>query len=379
MPSKPAIFCRISCAIITLIVVSTGSADDQLPTVETIRKSYLAAITPIFTLDCEMRLEFQSLKQDSLKDSAQRFDSANVHLWRKGKWRALLNEFTDGNGQPSTAVWYGFDGNLYGRFSMSLRPTEKQEWLPGGALQAEKDNNLFESFTIDRLTGETLGAGDLPLIALLSDTEATVVGRKDISRSSCIEVHFPRHMSSRKFPEMKTIETTVWFDPKQSYLPRLIHRLVHHASPPQLHEFETTEFGQFVGEDKQTYTLPVAGENRNLMTRTRLKLIRATINGPLSDQLFKPDFPPMTEVVQELPDQPPQRVTVGDPEERQRAQDAINARAEKKNPPLVTIKPPSAHPRDSGGWMSNSWFQFLACLTIVGILVFGIRAWRMRE
>lgn len=37
-----------------------------------------------------------------------------------------------------------------------------------------------------------------------------------------------------------------------------------------------------------------------------------------------------------------------------------------------------AHTSDSGG-LSSSWFQFFACLAVVVVLVFGVRAWQTRR
>lgn len=379
-------------ACLALALAGPVDFDGPLPTIETIRNSYQSALTPIFTLDCEMHLDLENVKPDPLQNASVRYESADLHLWRKGDWRALYIEFTDGNHELATANWNGYDGSLYARWTKSLQPAERQTGFPGGILQAEKDNNSYETFTVDRLTGETLSAGDLPLGLLLEDPGAKVVGRKDISGVTCVEVSFPKHMIGRMFPEIKTAETTVWLDPAHSYLPRLIRRQNHTSSGPdprQTHEFETTEFGSFIGEDKQKYTLPVAGVNRNSMTKTRLKLVRATINGPLSDQLFKPDFPPLTEVYQKLPNQPPQTVIIGDPEEHKRAQAAkferarqLNQEDENRNqkikPPSNSIDAPSARPTDAGGWVSSRSFQFLVGLVVVGMLVVGVRRWRTR-
>jgi len=360
-----------------------ASADEELPSIETIRKSYLAATTSIFTLDCEMELKFQLVKPQPQKDPSQRFDSARAHLWRKGAQRALLYEYIDGNGEGAVANWYAFDGEIFSHWSKSLRPAESLDWLPSGSLQAEKQNHLYETFTADRLTGETLTAGDLPLGVLLADPQAKATGFKEISGSNCVEVHFPRHMAGRMFPDMKTVETIVWLDPKHSYLPRLIQYWTHYATPPDLYEFETTEFGRFVGEDQQTYPFPKAGESRNAMTITRLKVVKATFNGPLSSQEFKPDFPPLTEVLKDLPGRPKEWVVQGDPREREQAIFAIHTRkqrdAEAKKGPSVMTTPPSALPHDAGGWLSSGWFRFLACLTFAGVLVFGVRVWRTRN
>lgn len=374
----------IPVSFLALIVVGQVNLDTPAPAIESIRHSYLSALTPIFTLDCEMQLEFERVKPDPLEDPAARHDIAHVHLYRKGNWRALYSEFIDGNQEPCVATWRGFDGNLYGNWTKSLRPAETQDWLPGGVLKAEKDNDLYESFTIDRLTGETLTAGDLPLSQLLQDPDAKIVGSKVIAGVNCLEVTFPRHMPGRMYPELKTVETTVWLDPEHSYLPRLIQRRIFYpdSTPTQLHEFETTEFGNFLGVDKQTYTLPITGQNRNSRTRTNLKLVRATINGPLSDQLFKPEFPPLSEVVQSLPGQPSQRVIVGDPRARELAEAAIMERAleqKRRARPSIMIDPPSARPRDARGWLSSPWFQFLIALIVVGAFVSGVRLWRARS
>ncbi len=372
---------KIACLAFLLATPRDPSSPDG--SIETIRDIYQSALTPIFTLDCEMHLDFEPVRQNPLQDPATRYESAEFHLWRKGNWRALQVEYTNGNHQLTTANWNGFDGTYYARWTKSLLPHDQQSGLPGGMLQQEKDNTAYEAFTIDRLTGETLNAGDLPLSSLLQDPGATVVGRKDISGVSCVEVKFPRHMIGRMFPDQKTVETTVWLDPTHSYLPRLIRRqnfTSAGADPRQLHEFETTEFGTFVGEDKQTYSLPVAGEHRSFTAKTRLKLVRATINGPLSDDLFRPQYPALTEVHQKLPNQPPRTVISGDPLAHQRAHDQIIQRArEKQSAPSIPVKAPSARPRDAGGWRSSPWLQFLACSLVVGALVVGIRMWRMRS
>lgn len=372
---------KVACLAFLLATARDPSSPDV--SIEAIRDIYQSALTPIFTLDCEMHLDFEPVHPNPLQDPANRYESAEFHLWRKGSWRALHVEYTNGNHQPVTANWNGFDGTFYARWTKSLLPQGEQNGLPGGILQQEKDNTSYEAFTIDRLTGETLNAGDLPLSSLLQDPGATVVGRKDIAGASCVEVRFPRHMIGRMFPDQKTTETTVWLDPTHNYLPRLIRRqnfTSAGADPRQLHEFETTEFGTFVGEDKQAYILPVAGERRSFTTRTRLKLVRATINGPLSDQLFKPDYPTLTEVLQKLPNQPPRTVISGDPIAHQRAHDQIIQRAlQKQSVPSVPVKAPSARPRDAGGWWSSPWLQFLACSLVVGALVVGVRMWRTRS
>jgi hypothetical protein len=361
--------------------------EEPTPTVEVVRNSYISTVSAIFTIDCEMQLEFEHVKPDPLKSASVRYDGARVHLWRKGSWRALYSESIDGNHEPATAVWRGFDGTLYGRWTKSLRPIEQQESLPGGMLQAEKDNNLYEYFTIDRLTGETLSAGDLPLGVLLADPEAKIVGRRIIGGASCLEISFPRHMAGRKYPNLKNVETTVWLDPAQFYLPRLIRRTIYpmqDTDPPQVHEFETTEFGKIVGDDQQSYTLPVAGENRNSVTKTRLKLLRATINGPIPDQIFKPTYPDKAEVLKTLPNQPPERIVIGPADEHQRAHDAFieKARQRKGTQEQSTTKnglPPSASPKDAGGWMTSRWWSYLAGTTVVGAFVVGVRAWRARN
>jgi len=371
---------HITCLALLLASPLDSSPD---PSIESVRNTYLAALTPIFTLDCEMHLTFEPVKGSPRQDPSDRYESAESHLWRKGTWRALRVDYTNGNHEPTFANWNGFDGSFYARWTKSLGPHEQQMGLPGGHLQVEKDNASYEAFTVDRLTGETLSAGDLPLGALLQDPGAKIVGRKDIAGVSCLEVSFPRHMVGRMFPELKTMETTAWLDPAHSYLPRLIRRqnfTSAGADPRQLHEFETTEFASLTGEDQQTYILPAAGEHRSFTTKARLKLVRATINGPLSDQLFKPEYPPLTEVLQKLPNQPPRTVISGDPAAHRRAHDEILERAvQKEYPPSVPVSAPSARPRDARGWRSSFWVQFLACSLCVSVLVVGVRMWRTRH
>lgn len=371
-------------AYLAMAFAATVSADSELPSIEVIRNTYNSALTPIFTLECEMHLDFENVRPNALQDPAERYEAADLHLWRKGNWRALYVEYTNGNHELANANWNGFDGTLYGRWTKSLQPQELQSGLPGGILQAEKDNTSYEIFTIDRLTGETLSAGDLPLGMLLENPETKVVGRKDVGGVSCVEVSFPKHMIGRMFPEIKTAETTAWLDPAHSYLPRLIRRQNHTAQGPdprQTHEFQTTEFGSFIGEDKRAYTLPVAGESRNIATKTRLKLIRATINAPLADQLFKPDYPALAEIHEKLPNRPPQVVVIGDLSAHQRAHDEIMQRAVAAThaKPSVLVTAPSARPRDAGSWRSSRWVQFLGCLLVVGIVVVGVRVWRSRS
>lgn len=364
-----------------LVLLISVAADVPVPAIETIRNAYLAAITSIFTLDCEMSLDFELIKPDPLNSPDTIYTSASVHLWRKGNWRALQVESMDGNHAPATVVWYGFDGSHYGRWTKSLRPSDQQDWLPGGVIQTEKDNDLYEYFTIDRLTGETLSAGDLSLGRLLSDPGAIIVGRKVISGVACVEVTFPRHMVGRKYPQLKTVQTTAWLDPAHGYLPRLIRREIYPeegSKSPRLFEFETTGFRTVVGLDQRQYTLPSTGEYRNSVAKTRLRLINAAVNGPLEDRFFKPEFPAMSEVVRTLADQPTDRFIVGDPSEHKRAHDAIVAKVQQRESPKsssISAPAPSARPRTSPGW---GWLRFAVALLIVGGAYSGVRIWRSR-
>lgn len=152
-----------------LLFAAPVAAEPPLPDIALVRAKYLAAVTSIHTLDCEMRAEWTPTKRLAPVPPETALVAANIHLWKKGTSRAMSIEAFDGNGLPSIATWRGYDGKLYGHWSKPLKSKELQPWLPGGHRGGEKDNLLYEEFTVDRLTGETLFAGDLPLGQLLAN------------------------------------------------------------------------------------------------------------------------------------------------------------------------------------------------------------------
>jgi hypothetical protein len=371
-----------------LLTVSMAVGDSTVPDLETVRARYLATVTSIHTLDCEMRQTQERPQRDLSPAPEAAFTGANLHLW---KMRALLKEHINGRGQVSMAVWRGFDGRLYAHWTASRLVTEEEPWSPGGTVKAEKDNLLFEELTVDRLTGETIHAGDFPLTKLILQPGVRIIQMEDVDGSLCVKVAVPRHARSRLAPDQLVVETEVWFDPEHQFLPRLIRWRDFSEGEqiaPREYALRTTRFERVRGEDGGTFTLPAAGEQSTAGFRSTMELVRATVNGTLDTATFRPVFPDSTEVHEELPNQKPRRRIVGNPTERQLLeQKSIDAALKGVSPkstqstkqsvtPPQKSAPPSAHPQDDHAAYWRTVWQTVGA-TVCGLAcLFGWRAWR---
>ena len=344
-----------------LVWVEMARAESPLPDIASLRDRYIAAVSAIHSADCIMECEWQPIRSSEGVDPADLFSGAEVHLWRQGTSRAFLTDYNDGNGDRSMQSWYGFDGKLYCHWTRPLKPKEVQPWLPAGQRSSEKDNVLYDTFTFDRLTGETLGCGDFPLSYLLSQSAAHVETWEEIDGHPCVRVVISRHMKSRRLPEKRSIDTTVWLDPEARYLPRKIEWrdfVDGFERPPLIYSQTVTEFTSYTGADGSSLVLPSSGHRTTPLETATVKILSLTVNGLLSDEIFRPDFPPMTCVLDELSGQKPRRWIAGDAEEHARqfaeilkitdrqAAGQIVPNAGVVPPPVVTAAP-SAAPQDA--------------------------------
>lgn len=387
--------CREHAMVIRLLRIAAAcllfaaplAAEPPLPDIAHVRARYIAAVTSIHTLDCTMRITWSHTKRHAPKSLADQHVAADLHLWRKLQARALLNETFDGNGQPSMTTWRGFDGTYYADWTKPLKSRDLQPWLPDGHISTTKDNFLYDEFTIDRLTGETLFAADAPLGSLLSTSDARIAGWDDIDGHPCVKVTFPRHLKTRKHANQLVIETTAWLDPNFTFLPRKIEwRDFSDGSGalPRLSSQTTTAFRRCDGEDKRGYIIPSAGLRTTPLVTGSVEVQDVVINGVISDDRFQPEFPPFTEVTESLPGKSPRVRIVGNPQQRrellQKINDATKIRLPNDRKSTGTMSqpttinppsPPSAAPQDADRMSTKrlTWVVIGSAICLSAILL----------
>lgn len=355
--------------------VADAQAERPVLDIASLRDRYVAAVSALHSVDCQMYCEWKLIRPAVGIDSADLYSGSHLHLWRQGTSRAILTDFIDGNGNPSTRSWHGFDGKMYCTWVRNRSSPDRQPSNPAGMRSHEKDNLLYEGFTFDRLTGETLGAGDTSLAHLLSLPAAHVDGWEDIDGHPSVRVVIPRHIRSRRLPDELTTDTTAWLDPEVRYLPRKIewHDFQRGFDRPPFVDSQTaTDFTSYSGADGSVVVLPSAGYRKTPLETATMKVVSLTVNGPLSGDLFRPDFPPQTVVLDAFSDRTPHRWTVGEqaqqPPEDVKPTAPQTARPEvKRSKVALSIPAPSAAPQDARR-TSDSWRDWRWSAPLIGLV-----------
>ena len=355
----------------------------DVPSQEQVRQAYSATSSSIHTLEADTRTRWEVLRPNL----PQSFSGTELTLWKKGDLRAIRITNLDLQEQPDSTNWIGYNGKTYSSWSSKLQADDtpvEQLNLPSGKTTAVQIGQLYEEPVLDLLLGAWVSPGNLTLASLLAG-EIVSISWDEVGDQRCVKIEFAPHQRSRHRPEQLAVKTTAWFDPAVGYLPRQIISLDYvrgDAEPPFEWGTRTDTFQKLRGEDGVDYVVPHTGVRWNSLQRMSLEVTRARINCPIANTLFSPQFPDMTLVYEELPNQPPRKRIVGDAARRQRLEKLRDATTvEKENAKslaaqtIPAIAPPNASPQASAEAIPWLTYGFLTC----ALLAFVIAGWSLRN
>ncbi len=284
-----------------------------LPDLSTIRRQYEQTLSAFHTIDCEMKTTQNGIKNIPGEPPSPVFIHSNIHLWKRAERRSVQVEFIDYRQVISIEKNLRFNGSLYASWTVPRDLGDAPKWSPGGTMSSSKDNALFETFTIDRLIGSTLYAGDFPLQHLLAMPGVIVEKIDLIDEAPCLKVCIPRHVRSKKIPNLMNAETIAWFDPAVGCLPRLIRNRIFQSETdehPQEYDFRTTRYEKIVGADGVRYVFPMAGRRTGSKIDESVEVVRIEINREIDLHQFEPKFPLGSEILVKIQGLAPQRIII---------------------------------------------------------------------
>lgn len=178
---------------LVLLSVASSAAEDALPSLETIRTTYLAYVGSIHTMESE--IEMTQVTHEPRKGSEETLPVAfEVRVLRTGDLRSKLSLARNADGMPLFRAWYGYDGRLYARWQMCPEERATCSSLPYGEIQPEVMFSVYEDLTVELLTGEMWGSRETPLGELLALPGTRVVGWEAVGDVPCVKVVTPRHI-----------------------------------------------------------------------------------------------------------------------------------------------------------------------------------------
>lgn len=353
------------------------AADPSLPSAEAVRRQYLATVSSLHTLECRYVVDQPDLQAAASIPEENRYTRLEHVLLRDGTRRALTQKAYNPAGLLLITSWEGYDGKTFARHNQEEIDRPRVTYLSNGLLTSERINSLYDSLSPDKLWGEGLGAGTVPLSDLLTNENPRVIQWAEVDGFPCVEVAFDRHRATDRAPDQRRMETTVWLDPAHGYLPRRIRQLGHSTSddsPPSEINFKTTRYEMLSVADG-TIPFPWEGESVSRLGNIRLRVTEATSNRHFPLTAFQPAFPEGTFVREELAGRPPRTYVIGKdpgPERLERRREGNHEKAVQQAS-LSTSPPPSARPeRQSNVFPINriiSGSGVLLLLTALAIVV----------
>lgn len=365
--------------IASTLLLACFAADSSLPSAEAVRLQYLATVSSLHTLECRYVVDQPDLQAAASIPEENRFTRLEYVLLRDGTRRALTQKAYNPAGLLLITSWEGYDGKTFARHNQEEIDRPRVTYLSNGLLTSERINSLYDSLSPDKLWGEGLGAGTVPLSDLLTNENPRVIQWAEVDGFPCVEVAFDRHRATDRAPDQRRIETTVWLDPAHGHLPRQIRQLSHSTSgdrPASEIIFKTTRYEMLPVADG-TIPFPWEGESVSRFGNIRLQVTEATSDRHFPLAVFQPTFPEGTFVREELAGRPPRTYVIGKdpgPERLERRREKSGGMALQQAPQSASA-PPSARPANQVETLPTHWLVGGSGAFLVSI-VLAIAAWR---
>ncbi len=176
--------------------------------------------------------------------------------------------------------------------------------------------------------------------------------------ADCVKIVTPKHMKYRTSPTSTPLTTAAWLDPAINFLPRRIVTTEDDSADVShiLYQYYDIEYTTIRGEDGKDYFFPASGHFRSKLNNVKIELLQATINGSVSSAVFRPTFPELAVVREEIANQRPREYIIGDPNKREKVvrelqekqSKGFDSSGEATKPSEQKILP-SARPADTPG------------------------------
>lgn len=365
------------CVVAVLLFVAGAElwAEEALPELEIVRSSYIQAVTGIRSIDCQFTTKkIGDTRKHSGQDEHGSILVYRVRYARDQRRRMVSRESESKAGKTGLRTWAAFDGKSYASWAESLMDNAEQGYFaPWGRISPETPSDLNFPETIDQFLGHRLGGGEVSLDRLIMGRETRIVGWEVVGGHRCVHIELPQHAPMAKNPN-HVWKTDAWLDPEVAFLPRRIF-MSSVRNGKMTREVVIEEFERFEGGGERDFIfLPKNAVWMGGGITRRTTLEKAVVNQPLSDALFRPEFPIGSLVHVTIPGQPDRTYSVGGDEIRK----ALVAKSTQKPPPVAMPAAPGAipdaRPVTPGNSVGVVLFRVAAWMSLV--IVVGMIAWR---
>ncbi len=307
----------LPCAVLT----AADSDPAALPGLDAVISEYVQAVSSLRTIDCTYRIDIKPLEPKP--DDEKPMKAMDVRFVRDGLKVAMRVSGESGaekkliEGNKSIEMWVAFDGEKYSEWSESRAvDAANGYWPPRGVITAEAPTMMKAIHNMDTFLGKRMVIGPMDLESLLKRSEARITGWDKISGNLCLRVELGEHSRSAKDDSLRA-HTVVWLDPKHSCLPRRMLSTFVGKTKRTLEIGVDTFESVADGGGSGVLWLPKTGFVINsTMTRSDFQFHSISINHPLSDYEFIPQFPQGAWVGETVAGRPNTRFLVGTKEFR---------------------------------------------------------------